>query len=320
MNGLYDDMKKSIKIITAGSTYLDIDAYACCVAMAELMKLNGENAVAYSCAPCNYSVCASLIREGQIVNRLPEGFCEKTAKYIILDVSDPEFLKDSVPLDRVVEIYDHHVGFEKYWQKRIGDKSHIEFIGAAATLIYREWKNAGLQDEMTRGTALLLIAAILDNTLNLTSSNTTSEDIEVFRELCAKANVGEEWCAEYFSSVQKSVEADLENALFGDIKTVRDNSVLPQRVAQLAVWDGARILEKLPKIRDWFAESEDSWMINVIDIKHHNSYFVCDGLKHQKEIERVFNTRFKDGVAKLPVSYLRKEIIKKTISTNKIGG
>ena len=33
-------------IITAGSNYLDIDAYACCVAMQELLRLQGKKAVA----------------------------------------------------------------------------------------------------------------------------------------------------------------------------------------------------------------------------------------------------------------------------------
>ncbi len=307
-------------ILTAGSTYLDIDAYACSVAMAELMRMKGENAIAFSEAPCNYSVCASLIEEGQIVNLLPSNYDAETAKYIIVDVSDPEFLKDSVPLDRVIEVYDHHVGFEEYWKSRIGENSHIEFIGAAATLIYREWKKAGWQDKMTRSTALLLIAAILDNTLNLTSSNTTQEDIEAFNELCKKENIGKDWCAAYFSEVQIGVEADLKNALFSDIKSVRDNAVLPQRVSQLCVWDATRILEKLPEIRGWFKESGDSWMINVIDIKLGCSYFVCDDMHCQKEIERVFCVTFEEGVAKLPISYLRKEIIKKTISTSNIGG
>ena len=300
-------------IITAGATYLDIDAYACMVAMAEKMNLEGKNAIAYSKAPSNYSVCASLTEKGQIVNALPTGFCEEKANYIIVDVSDPEFLKDSVPLDRVCAIFDHHPGFEEYWHNRIGENSHIEFIGAAATLIYREWKNAGLEDKISHDTALLLIAAILDNTLNLTSSNTTSEDIEVFNELCKRENIGEDWCAEYFSSVQKSVEADLKNAIFSDIKKVYDNAVLPKRVAQITVWDGTSILKRLPEIRKWFEESEDSWLLNVIDIKHHHSYFMCDDTHCQKEIERVFSVQFEDGVAKVPVSYLRKEIIKKTI-------
>jgi hypothetical protein len=134
-------MKENMKqtenpvLITAGSTYLDIDAYACAVAMAELLRLQGVRAFAYSQAPCNYSVCGSLTAKGQILRELPADVSEQEASYIIVDVSDPEFLKSSVPLERVVEVYDHHVGFEGYWRERIGDGAHIEFIGAAATLI-----------------------------------------------------------------------------------------------------------------------------------------------------------------------------------------
>lgn len=300
------------KIITAGSNYLDIDAYACCVAMAELHKLKGDEAIAYSKAPCNYSVCPSLMAAGQLTRKLPTEFCTENSEYIIVDVSDPEFLKDSVPLDKVTAVYDHHVGFENYWGSRIGVNSHIEFIGAAATLIYREWKIAGLQDKMSRSTALLLIAAILDNTLNLTSSNTTPEDTTAFKELCDRENIGEEWRSVYFSEVQKTVEADLKNALFNDIKTIRDNSVLTQRVAQICVWDSEAILERLPEIRAWFEGNADSWMLNIIDIKRNSSYFICDDSYHQKKIEEVFNTEFKFGVAITQRAYLRKEIIKKS--------
>lgn len=298
-------------VITAGSTYLDIDAYACSIAMKELLELKGEYAIAYSKAPYNYSVCDFLIEEGQMLKTLPSNFSEEEFKYIIVDVSDPDYIKDSVPLDKVVEVYDHHVGFEDYWNSRIGDKSHIEFIGAAATLIYRKWKQAGLQDKISRSTALLLIAAILDNTLNLTSSNTTEEDIEVFRELCRRENIGEEWCAGYFSEVQANVEADLRNALFNDLKVIQDNRILPPCFAQLCVWDAQHILNRLLEIRQWISDKPDSWMINVIDMKERCSYFICDDVYHQNQLEKVFNIHFETGVAKLPVSYLRKEIIKK---------
>ena len=152
----------------------------------------------------------------------------------------------------------------------------------------------------------------MDNTLNLTSSNTTSADVEAFEALCKKENIDEEWCAAYFSEVQESVEADLKNALFGDIKTVRDNVVLPTRMAQISVWNTESILSKLPEIRRWFADIEDSWMINVIDIKHRCCYFVCDDEWGQKKIEKVFGVCFDGGVAKSSTPYLRKEIIKKT--------
>lgn len=305
--------KTSTVIVTAGSNYLDIDAYACCVAMAQLLQRKGKRAIAFSAAPCNYSVCASLFEKTHLLTKLPPELSAENSDYVIVDVSDPEFIKDSVPIDRVKEIYDHHVGFEEYWENKIGNGTHIEFIGAAATLVYREWKRAGMQDQLPRETALLLIAAILDNTLNLTSSNTTAEDRAVFDELCKKEQITKEWCAAYFSAVQQRVEEDLKNALFGDIKSIRDNEVLPSKMAQLCVWNAQSILEKLPQIRAWFAEKKDTWMVNIIDLSQRCSYFVCDDGIHQQKIEKVFEVRFESGVAKTPIAYLRKEIIKKTI-------
>lgn len=301
------------KIITAGSAYLDIDAYACMVAMAELLRLQGKNAIAYSAAPVNYSVCPTLIKDGQILRELPADFDTDNFKYIIVDVSDPDFLKDSVPLGSVAEIYDHHVGFKEYWQSRIDDGTHIEFIGAAATLIYREWKKADMLDKMASSTAKLLIAAILDNTLNLTSSVTTQEDIDVFNDLCERRGIGKEWCATYFLEVQTSIEADLRTALFGDVKNIRDNSVLPSHLGQLAVWNVDSILNRVEEIREWFNNCYDTWMLNIIDIQHNCNYFVCNNKEYQRKIEQVFGVRFELGIAKTSISYLRKEIIKKTV-------
>ena len=61
-------------LVTAGSTYLDIDAYACAVAMAELLRLEGYEALAYSTATANYSVVPSLSKNGQVLRALPPHF------------------------------------------------------------------------------------------------------------------------------------------------------------------------------------------------------------------------------------------------------
>ena len=312
-----NENKQNTYIITAGSNYLDIDAYACAVAMAELLRLKGENAVAFSLAPFNYSVCNSLIEDAQIMRSLPDDISIESAKYIIVDVSDPEFLSESISLKQVAGVYDHHVGFESYWKDRIGEGANIEFIGAAATLIYREWQKAGLQDKISRPTTLLLIAAILDNTLNLTSTNTTAEDIFAFRSLCEKESVTSEWCVSYFLEVQKNIESDLKNAILKDIKFIRNNSILPARMAQICVWDAEDIISKAPQIRGLFYESlkmGDDWMINIIDISRCCSYFLCYSEAHQTKLEDVFDIAFVNGVAKTSKAYLRKEIIKKTIS------
>ena len=297
-------------IVTAGSTYLDVDAYACAVALAELLELQGVRAYACSTAPTNYSVTPALAKDSPILRTLPDGLSEATARYIIVDVSDPEYVKDSVPLDRVTEVFDHHVGFESYWQERIGESARIEFIGAAATLIFREWRTYGMEGRMSPATAKLLIAAILDNTLNLTSSNTTEEDRETFTALCRLAGVTPDWCAAYFTEVQNAVEQDLPHALLGDLKTLRNTEALPPRIAQLCVWDADRIIRRLPEIRT-LLEGDGSWLLNVIDLRENCSRFICDDPLYQGKLETVFSVTFEAGVARSPVSYLRKQIIKK---------
>lgn len=302
-------------VITAGSNYLDIDAYACCVAMKELLILQGKNAVACSGAVTNYSVCRFLMEEGQILPTLPDEIKARDARYVIMDVSDPDYIKAGAPLERVTEVYDHHVGFEAYWRERIGDGAHIEFIGAAATLIYREWKNAGLERQMTRPTARLLIAAILDNTLDLTSSNTTEEDREAFAALCEQAGEDDSFRAAYFSEVQANVEADLRNALKNDMKRIGDNPVLPTHMLQLCVWEADGMLRRLPDIRAWFDGVAGGWMLNLIDIKHRCSYFVCDDRERREKLEMLFDIRFDADVARSDRPYLRKQILKHVLSS-----
>lgn len=297
-------------IVTAGSRYMDIDAYACCVAMRELLELKGERAVAFSKAKCNYSICASLIEEGQVTDELPPGYSAETSEYIICDVSDPDYIKDGAPLERVVEIFDHHTGFETYWYDRIGDNAHIEFIGAAATLICIEWVKAGLFDRMSRSAVLLLIAAILDNTLDMTSSIVTDEDRRALDALCKKENIGRDWCAAYFSEVQDSIEKDLHNALFNDLKIMRNHPVIPSLFGQLCIWDSQRILERLDEIRQWFSDRGEPWMLNIIDIKRRCSCFICESSSHRRRLEEIFDIRFEGGVAVTKTAYLRKEIIK----------
>lgn len=300
-------------IVTAGSSYLDIDAYACMIAMTELLQLQGMDAVAYSTAPYNYSICKTLVREGRVIRTLPDDFSPENSRFIIVDVSDPEFLEKCISVENTVAVYDHHVGFEEFWTDRIRNGAHIEFIGSAATLIYREWKEARAQDKMSRATAELLIAAILDNTLNLTSANTTDEDRKAFEELCNRHSIGKEWCSAYFTEVQGNIEDDLKNAMLGDVKCVRDNPILPSRIGQLAVWNSESLLSDLSEICLWFNESFDEWMINIIDIKKNCCFFVCEDAEYRRKIEKIFGVRFDANVAKTECSYLRKEIIKKTM-------
>lgn len=305
---------EELTIVTAGSSYLDIDAYACCVAMRDFLLLQGRNAIAYSSAINNYSIPPCIAELGMINQSFPKEIETAKVQYIIVDVSDPSYLDQNISISNVIEVYDHHIGYEDYWNKKIGcANTHIEFIGAAATLIYRLFLSYGLQNQMNQSTAKLLIAAILDNTLNLTSKNTTEEDRRAFSDLCQMANVDSEWCIHYFREVQRQIEDHLYNAIFGDIKHIQHSALLPDRIAQLCVWDALKTIDKLTDIRKWFGESGNTWLLNIVDIQKHCSFFVCDHKNYQRILEEAFDCRFIGDFAQLSTPYLRKEIIKKMI-------
>ena len=312
--GIMKQNSEEFFIVTAGSSYLDIDAYACCVAMRDLLVLQGKDAIAYSSAINNYSIPQCVAELGVIDRSLPKEIETKKVQYIIVDVSDPSYLDQNISISDVIEVYDHHVGYEDYWNDKIGrSNTHIEFIGAAATLIYRRFVSCGLQDQIKKSTAKLLIAAILDNTLNLTSNNTTEEDRRTIVKLCEKAEVNSEWCVQYFREVQKQIEGNLKSAIFSDMKCIKQGELLPDRSAQLCVWDALKTLDKLTDIRKWFGESGNTWLLNIVDIQKHCSFFVCDNKYYQKILEKAFDCTFINDFAQLSTPYLRKEIIKKMI-------
>ncbi len=51
----------SMKVVTSGAAYLDIDAYACCIAYAELLNHQGVEARAVSSAPLNASIPGTVL-------------------------------------------------------------------------------------------------------------------------------------------------------------------------------------------------------------------------------------------------------------------
>ena len=168
-------------IVTSGNRYIDIDAYASCIAYANLLNLKGFNAKAVSTAKLNESITDSLIK-------LPEKIEKHYAttgneKYIILDVSDKNFFDNIVIENNIIEIIDHHYGYENYWNKKLKEHSHIEKIGSIATFIFELYEKEQLIDKISNGMAKLLISAILDNTLNLKAQSTTKRDISASHQI-----------------------------------------------------------------------------------------------------------------------------------------
>ena len=132
-------------VLTSGKKYLDIDGYASCLAYRELLKMQGIDSKFVSTAIPNYSVTESLLN-------LPFGLdkyeISPTDKFIIIDLSNKAFFENFVREDDIVELIDHHPGFEGYWADKLKENSHIEQVGAIATIIAEKYEQCNLLNNM----------------------------------------------------------------------------------------------------------------------------------------------------------------------------
>ena len=155
-------------VLTVGKSYIDIDGYASGIAYRELLIMQGVDAKFVSNAVTNSSVIKSLLN-------LPYGIddykVKSDDKFILLDFSNPNFIPEFVDEGKVMEVIDHHPGYGDYW-----DNSVIEEIGAVATIIVERYQESGLLNKMKKEVVLLLMAAILDYTLNFTAKITSDRD------------------------------------------------------------------------------------------------------------------------------------------------
>lgn len=302
-----------MRIITSGSAYVDIDAYAGCVAYAELLQVQDIRAEAVSTAIWNESI-SETVRSWRApfrTNYTPNN----NDTYTLIDVCDPMHFDKIVDLARVEEIIDHHPGFENYWQEHIGDKSHIEFIGAACTLVYERWKSANLLMSMDELSARLLVCGILDNTLNFGAKVTTHRDVEAYETLLTLANLPDDWTSQYFTECQDAILRDPKVAIENDKKILSFNT-FDREVCfgQLVVWDGKRILtEHRDAIRESLVSIKPDWFMNVVSVGEQKSYFVTENTDVQVWLSELLNLSFNRSVAIADRLWMRKEVIKQDI-------
>lgn len=297
-----------MRVVASGSAYLDIDAYACCIAYAELLNRQGVEARAVSSAPLNVSISSTVLGwQSSLDDYLPRPGDE----FVLVDVSDYHHFDPVVVLDQVVEVIDHHPGFENYWAQKLGSGADIRPIGAAATQVFQRWEAADLLSLISERSAALLATAILDNTLNFTGQMTTELDTRAYELLARRAKLTADWPERYFLECQATIESDLISALATDLKRLKPDSNLPQVFAQMTVWDaGALIRKHRSTIGHWLAAQSGDWLLNIISIRERKSYFLAEPLVSQQKLSDLLSIDWQAGMAVLERSLLRKELLR----------
>lgn len=301
-----------MKIVTVGGGFLDIDGLAAGVAYAELLNVQGKQAVFVSTGGMNESVTPTIRSWGLPLKTAYE--VNKDDRFIVVDNSAPDWLELFVTDEKIDEIIDHHLGHEAYWQSR-GVATDIQFIGAASTLVYERWKKAGRLQDMSELSARLLWSGILDNTLNFKASVTTERDRQAARELQEKSGFGNEWAGQYFDECQQGIEQRLPDALKNDTKRgiTYPGYEQPVNISQLVVWDGKRLLEKTDELLRLTELYGIERSIHLISISEGKNYFITPSVGLRHYYGHILDIRYDGEVAASDRLWLRKEIMKEAI-------
>ena len=298
-------------IVTSGGKYLDIDAYACIIAYAELLNLKGEPAAAVSTAVLNDSITPTA--RNISTNFQTEYVPSDDDQFVIVDVSEPENLDTIVQPTQILEIIDHHLGNEQYWAN-LNIATDIEFIGAACTQVYERWVRSGKLSEMSESAARLLSLGILDNTLNFNAVVTTQRDIDAYTALAKHAHAPANWAEQYFRECQMAVERDVSASIANDTKQMMFPGYDAElTVGQLAVWDANELLETIAGDVD-----ESNHFVNVISIHEGVNYIIVKDEQLQGFLAKLLgaNAHPRDGLLITDRLWLRKEIMKAAIDAN----
>ena len=303
-------------IISAGKTFNDIDAFACALAYRELLEKEGKGSLVVFPGPLNHSV-TDLVKQ-QSADFVIEYTLKQDDRTIYVDLSDPEhfaFGKGSEA--QIDELYDHHYGFEEYWKTRLGDRSHIERLGAAATLVWEEFQKRGYADSISAGSANLLSIAILQNTLNFTSTETNDRDRNAFAEIARHRSITNGWEAQYFRECAEGMEGNFDNALRNDTKKIEhlfgDNLFV---FSQLEITEEPRaFLERYSKeiLAYWSEFDRARCLVNIADMSSKTSLlFSDDAVWLSEKIAPLFSSTIDhgDGWAAIPI-HQSKQILRR---------
>ncbi|OGM13179.1 hypothetical protein A3D84_05400 [Candidatus Woesebacteria bacterium RIFCSPHIGHO2_02_FULL_42_20] len=292
-------------IVTSGTKYTDVDVLACATAYSDLLNLLNKPATAVLYGPLNASITKTV--KSWKLNYKSRHSPKPKDCFVLVDTSNPDVFLNKVNLDNVIEIYDHHFGWEKYWSAKLGRNSHIEHVGACATLIWEEFRKKKLTNKVSKTSARLLLTAIVSNTLNFKSSVTINRDKNAYKELSKYARLGNNWAQKYFREVEENVYQNPDASLKNDSKGLSDIAI-----GQIELWDSSKFFSKyLPiakKVLTGFGNPK--WFLTSPSISEGVNYIYSENDEVKFLLSKHIGAKFEGDIGKTRKLWLRKEILK----------
>lgn len=258
----------------------DLDGVACCVGYAELLNKLGKNAKATFIGELGLEV--EFVKN--YTNYFPlekhSGAYEPETEFVIVDTTDPEGIEQSIPSEKVIEVFDHRE--QVFYEKFINAKKKVELVGSCATLITEEFQKKTIAP--TVNTAIYLFSAIISNTVNFKNLVTTQRDNDASNYLKGLTRLPIDYIKNMFDSKSKVDSNNLHYVLSNDLgtKTYGNKKI---GIAQIEITDlkfkmsewGEKLNEVLGKIKG--EENLDYLFFTGIDIFEGYNIFFSENME-----------------------------------------
>ncbi len=241
---------------------------------------------------------------------------EKWDKIIVVDTSDIYFLERQCGfnLDAIIEIFDHHPWYEQFWQEKIGEKAHIEEIGAAATLITQYIMEHHVFEKISTSIKELLACAIISNSVNFTAKISKPIDKEIYEKILENLHKDpQEFSEKYFKEVDDNYFSYPEYFLKNDTKFL-DMWGKKGKISQIEMSENKIFIDKyLDKIESILDGEEDFSFLITSSARNQETYFVSFCPTTKAMLEHILWSSFVWNILQYDGIMLRKEIIKKML-------
>jgi len=289
----------------------DLDGTACAFAYAELLKKQGVNCVAALFGEPQREA-KFVLNKFKITINNADKIKEAWKNVILVDMSDRDSLSSRIKPQQVIEVIDHRKVNEAstFPKARI----QIEQVGSAATLIAEKFFEKEIT--MSKKTSILLLSAIVSNTVNFKANVTTDRDRKIANRIKEKLEFSNDEFLNYITEMFKfksNIKYPLKETFISDFKTFHFNKY-NLGIAQLEMFGVDNfITSNLVEIKKSLSELKREKSLNIIflsclDIgEGFNKFIIVDQLSEEK-ISVVLGVKFIKGIAKKEDMIMRKEI------------
>ncbi len=317
-----------MKVITSWPDRIDIDALRSALGLYEVKTILDESVdicLSHTFAPSITPSVQKLIVQWERKNPISRWLPDKSAKLILVDVSDTRYLehKAHYNLDSIVEIYDHHFESREFRQEKIGDNAHIISVGSCTTLIAQLAIDHDILDQLSDESVIGLALTIVFHTLNFQSSVTTDQDKTIYTILCNEMQRRIIWSdslvSDYFSELEWHVISDLHTAFDNDSKYDLQTGTINCAITQCEVRDGKKFIHEQSKWiaqrLDWLAQYDHAFLTIPSIGEGQNYIFSYDPLI-QKQLTEITGWTRHDNLLITNKLRLRKELVRELIKMN----